>query len=93
MSATETTDYTTQSLTWNQICALYPHEWVCLNDIVRDDEGTLQAARVIAHHRSIARALEQIEPSNPSSGIIHTAGVSLRRQRYKVASDEGRDPI
>lgn len=79
MSAAETINHTAESLTWDQICALYPHEWVCLLDIVRDDEGTLQAARVIAHHSSVEHALEQLDPSDSDAGIIHTAGVPLSR--------------
>lgn len=93
MSTAELTTETSVSLTWDQICALYPHEWLCLVDILRDEEGVLQAARVVAHDRSIFFVLAQLGSPNPTAGIIHTAGLPLRRQRYGVESYAGRDSI
>jgi hypothetical protein len=79
----------TDALSWGEICACYPNEWVCLIDI---DEiaGSIRCARVIGHDRSIRLALDQIGTSNPDTTVVHTWGRPLRTPRIEVV-DESRD--
>lgn len=80
------------SLSWPRICQLYPDEWVCLLDIDRDAGGSIRAARVVSHDRSIERALDQIDPPDPDTTVVHTAGHPLWTPRIEVV-DESRDPV
>src|SRR5678816_2135521 len=80
-----------EALSWGEICARYPNEWVCVVDI---DEiaGSIRFARVIGHDPSIRLALDQVGTSNPDTAVVHTWGRPLRTPRSEVV-DESRDSL
>jgi hypothetical protein len=62
MRAVEKLAPTTSSLlTRAEICDRYPDAWVCLIDIEHEPDGTIHAARVVAHGQTSRRALEQVD--------------------------------
>lgn len=75
---------------WAEICAQHPNEWVCLLDIERGPDGRIGSARVVGHDPLIERALDQIEPPNPDTTVVHTAGRPMWTPRIEVI-DESRD--
>jgi len=69
---------------------LHPNEWVCLLDIAHDPDGSIRSARVVSHDDSIERALDQIDPPNPDTTVVHTSGRPLWTPRIEII-DESRD--
>src|SRR5215813_12703318 len=53
-----------EPLTWEQICARYPDEWVCLVEFDRidPDRFAFRTARVVGHSKHRRTALEQSRP-------------------------------
>jgi len=80
------------TLRWDEICAEHPNEWVCLLDIAREPDGSIGSARVVSHAPSIERALDQIEPPNPDTTVVHTAGRPMWTPRIEIV-DESRDIV
>lgn len=79
-------------LTWATICEHYPREWVCMIDVERAPDGTIQSGRVSHHHRSMKHALAQIDTSQPDTIVVHTAGRPLHPARLEM-TDEIRDIV
>ena len=79
-------------LSWAEICEQHPNEWVCLLDIDRESDGSIRSARLVGHDPSIERALEQIEPPDPDTTVLHTAGRPLWTPRMEIV-DESRDVV
>ena len=76
--------------TWANICRRHPDEWVCLLEIEREADGSIRSARVIGHDVSIEEALDQVDPPNPDTLVVHTAGLPLWTPRTEII-DESRD--
>jgi hypothetical protein len=79
-------------LSWGEICELHPNEWVCLLDIDCEPNGSIRSARVASHDRSIERALDQIDPPNPDTTVVHTSGRPLWTPCIEIV-DESRDDL
>jgi hypothetical protein len=80
----------TATSSWAAICALHPDEWVCLLDIEQGSDGSILAARVVGHARSIEQALDQVVPPDPDMTVVNTSNRPLWTRRIEVA-DENRD--
>jgi hypothetical protein len=50
--------------TWEQICARYPGEWVCLVEVdkINDTDFDFRTARVVGHGKTRRAPLEQARP-------------------------------
>jgi hypothetical protein len=82
-----------ESLAWTEICRRNPDEWVCLVEVQHEPDGSLRAARLIGHHRSIKEALKQCSWSaDPLVVCAHTGGRKLRFPRIEM-TDEIRDIV
>lgn len=90
MSAAAKSPQMLEPCSWAEICAQHPNEWVCLLDLDHGPDGRICAARVVGHDPSIERALDQIEPPNPDTTVVHTAGRPMWTPRIEVI-DESRD--
>ena len=77
---------------WLEICEQHPNEWVCLLDIDLGPGGSIHSARVVSHDASIERALDQIDPPNSDTTVVHTAGRPLWTPRTEIV-DESRDLV
>lgn len=53
-----------EPLTWREICALYPDEWVALVEIdwVNENDLDFRSARVAGHGKTRREPLEQARP-------------------------------
>lgn len=53
-----------EPLTWDQICARYPDEWVCLVEIDRPEPQNFEfrTARVVGHGKTRREPFEQAQP-------------------------------
>jgi hypothetical protein len=66
-------------LTWDEIKAMYPDEWVALTDVEWPDMGAITAGVVYAHSSSRAELLQQ-QKHLKSAAILWTGkkrGVAL----------------
>jgi hypothetical protein len=54
-----------------------PDEWIGLVEIHHKSHGPIESARVVAHARAIAHALDQLGTSNPDATGVHTCGRPL----------------
>jgi hypothetical protein len=56
-----------EPLSWAEICATYPDQWVGLVDVVRNSKVALdlRAARVVSHGANPADVLRQLRPLRP----------------------------
>lgn len=56
--------FISEPLTWEQICARYLDEWVCLVEVdkINDRDFEFRTARVVGHGRTRWAALEQARP-------------------------------
>lgn len=91
MSDASTPASTAKSLSWTEICARYPHEWVCLLDIEHEPDGAVRTARVVVHDPDFDQALDLLGV-NPDATVVEAWG----RPRWKPHSellDEGRDSV
>jgi hypothetical protein len=79
-------------MSWLEICEQHPNQWVCLLDIDRAPSGSIRSARVVSHDPSIERALDQIEPPDPDTTVVHTAGRPLWTPRIEIV-DESRNGV
>lgn len=77
-------------LSWAKICALHPNEWVCLLDIDHEPDGSIRSACVVSHDSSIEQALDQIDPPDPDTTVVNTAGRPLWTPHIEIV-DENRD--
>jgi hypothetical protein len=77
---------------WAEIRERYPHEWVCLLDVESAPDGSIYAARVIAHDDSMRRVLTQLGALQLEATLVHTSGRSLRSPRIEM-TDEIRDIV
>jgi len=83
---------TALAISWAEICMLHPDEWVCLLDIELEPDGSIRSARVVGHDPSAVDALDQIDPPDPDTTLVHTAGRRLHMPRFEM-TDEIRDLI
>ena len=90
MSAAEIIQTSLELQSWTTLCQQYPDEWVCLIDVEDTADGTLHAARLLAHARSIEHLLEQIDLPQPGTVVVHTWGRWLTFPRLEM-TDEIRD--
>jgi hypothetical protein len=79
-------------LTWDQICARYPDEWVCLveMDFIRPNGAELGAARVIGHGKTRRAPVEQAMPWREHYELIghfFTGRIAVRPIRPAVIVD------
>lgn len=53
-----------EPLTWAEICAAYPDQWVGLVEVVRNSQVTLDvsSARVVSHGLNPGEVLRQLRP-------------------------------
>jgi hypothetical protein len=53
-----------EPLTWKEICARYPDEWVCLVEIdrINDTDFDFRTARVVGHGTTRKAPLDQARP-------------------------------
>jgi hypothetical protein len=58
------TPHISEPLSWKQICALYPDEWVCIVEIewVNDTDFDFGSARVVGHGKTRREPLDQARP-------------------------------
>jgi hypothetical protein len=78
-----------QRMSWVEIRERHHNEWVCLLEIDHKPDGSIRSARVVGHDRSIERALDQIDPPNPDTTVVHTARHPLWTPRIEIV-DESR---
>jgi hypothetical protein len=65
--------HTSEPMTWLDICAQYPDEWVCLVDIgwLNDTDFEFTTARVIGHGK---RSGDPYEQARPVRHLYHEVG-------------------
>jgi hypothetical protein len=86
-----------EPLTWGEICARYPDEWVCLAEIdtARPDDLEIRTARVIGHGKTQNESLDQATTSFPQYdeiGLFYTGRIGIEYLRPAVIiDDETRD--
>lgn len=97
MSAAEATeivaDEISEPLTWAEICARYPDEWVCLveMDYVHPNGPEIRAARVIGHGKTRGAPVEQARPWRDHYDLIghyYTGRTTVRQPRPVLILDE-----
>jgi len=82
-----------EPLTWAEICARYPDEWVCLVDMdfIHPNGPELRGARVIGHGKTRRAPVDQAMPWRERYELIghfFTGRVSVRPVRPSVILDE-----
>jgi hypothetical protein len=86
-----------EPLTWAEICARYPDEWVCLVEVDRVDprEFEFRTARVIGHGKTQRDSMDQASPWLPHYEEICHHYTSTLHIRYLspriIIDDETRD--
>jgi hypothetical protein len=86
-----------EPLTWTEICARYPSEWVCLveMDFVHPNDVVLRAARVIGHGKTRQAPVDQAMHWRQRYEVIghfFTGRIGTRPSRPTVIlDDETRD--
>jgi hypothetical protein len=97
MSAAEATEVVaaeiSEPLTWAEICARYPDEWVCLveTDYVHPNGLEFRTARVIGHGKTRRDPFEQARPWRAHYGVIDhyfTGRTTVRQPRPVLILDE-----
>ncbi len=84
-------------MTWDEICACYPGEWVCLAELEFSDphHAELRAARVIGHGKTQDESLDQgitLFPEYDEIGHFYTGELDTSYLRPVVSDDaETRD--
>jgi hypothetical protein len=81
-----------EPLTWAEICARHPDEWVCLAEIVttRPNDLEFRTARVIGRGKTQAESLDQAMTSFPQYdeiGHLYTGEISIAYLRPAVIID------
>jgi hypothetical protein len=92
MSAAAKSPQTLETWSWAEICARHPNQWVCLLGIECESDRSIRSARVVSHDPSIERALDQIDPPDPDTTVVHTAGRPMWTPRIEIV-DESRDAV
>ena len=88
-----------ESLTWTEICARYPDEWVCLveMDYVHLNGPTLRAARIVGHGKTRGEPFQPARPWRAHYEVIghyYTGRITERPPRPSIIlDDETRDAI
>jgi hypothetical protein len=88
-----------ESLTWAEICARYPDEWVCLveMDRIHPYGFEFRTARVIGHGKTRGAPVEQARPWRARYKVIghyFTGRTAVRPPRPSlILDDETRDAI
>jgi hypothetical protein len=88
-----------EPLTWTEICARHPDEWVCLVEIdrVHPYGFAFRTARVIGHGKTRREPLDQALPWRARYEVIghyFTGHVAVRPPRPSfILDDETRDAI
>ena len=82
-----------EPLTWTEICARHPDEWVCLAEIdtTRPNDLEFRTARVIGHGKTQAESLDQAMTSVPQYdeiGHFYTGEISIAYLRPAVIIDD-----
>jgi hypothetical protein len=86
-----------EPLTWDEICARHPDEWVCLAelDTTRPNDLDFRTARVIGHGKTQTQAVDQAITSFPQYDQIgHFYTGELRTTYLRpmvIIDDETRD--
>ena len=86
-----------ETLTWAEICARHPDEWVCLveMDYVIPNGPEIRAARVIGHGKTRGAPVEQARPWRDHYKLIgfrYTGRTTIRHPRpVLILDDETRD--
>ena len=103
MSAAETAEVVTagisEPLTWAEICARYPDEWVCLveMDRIHPRGFAFRTARVIGHGKTRGEPFAQARPWQARYKVIghyFTGRIAVRPPRPSfILDDETRDAI
>lgn len=95
MSSTDLVREISEPLTWAEICARYPDEWVCLVEMEckRPFEFEFRTARVIGHGKTRRAPVEQAMPLRDQYAVIghYYTGVSKKRylaRYYEIIDDE-----
>jgi hypothetical protein len=62
--AEDLTQAISEPLTWDEICARYPDQWVCLVEIERTEPQNFafRTARVVGHGKTRREPLDQARP-------------------------------
>jgi hypothetical protein len=82
-----------EPLTWAEICARHPDEWVCLAEIdtTREDDLQILTARVIGHGKTQRESLDQATTSFPGYdeiGHFYTGELNTSILRPAVIDDD-----
>ncbi|HWO19338.1 MAG TPA: hypothetical protein VNO30_11200 [Kofleriaceae bacterium] len=97
MSAAEATEIVaaeiSELLTWAEICARHPDEWVCLveMDFIHSNGPEVRTARVIGHGKTRGAPVEQARPWRDHYDVIghfYTGRITVRQPRPVVILDE-----
>jgi hypothetical protein len=95
MSSTELVPEISEPLTWAEICARYPDEWVCLveMDCKAPNAFEFRSARVIGHGKTRRAPVEQAMHWRDQYALIghYYTGNSKKRylaRRYEIIDDE-----
>jgi hypothetical protein len=82
-----------EPLTWEEICARHPDEWVCLAelDFTHPNNLELRSARVIGHGKTQRASLDQATTSFPQYdeiGHFYTGELNTSGLRPAVIDDD-----
>lgn len=98
MEAAKTlTRWISEPLTWAEICARYPDEWVCLVEVdyIHPDLFDFRTARVIGHGKTRGEPVDQALAWRDDYSLIghyFTGRIAVRPPRPSVVlDDETRD--
>jgi len=92
MSAAETIAPTiSETLSWAEICRLYPDEWVCIVEIERETPNGIEirSARVIGHGKTRKEPFDQARPWRAQYELIghfFTGRIRVQPLRPEVSS-------
>lgn len=50
------------TMSWDELCAAYPNEWVCLVEVERAPTREVLAGRVVGHGKTRAEPMQQAQP-------------------------------
>ncbi len=81
------TPHISEPLSWKQICALHPDEWVCIVDVdwANDTDFDFRSARVVGHGKTRREPLDQarlLRERYPSIGHFFTGRVRAPIPRF-----------
>jgi hypothetical protein len=84
-------------LTWAEICARYPDEWVCLVevDFIHPNGLELRTARVVGHGKTSGEPFAQARPWRAhydEIGHLYTGRITERPPRPQIVFDDEGQP-